>query len=348
MWYHVITYRPRTISLLQTLGEPNLAIVETHGITVPVTRKISMILRINSKSSIHLSPANRTMEELIELRVSEEHANLVFRDNEGQRLGCGITAVRKVIIRSDDPRIPTIVKLQEELRMQRDRFFGGAGFIRKYSAAELNSAEILNMGISPLFEPAGVDCGTVYDDGAACQVCGAGAPQVSELFLKLGSIPKSKDCAVSIAMVEDVVSQRFFDLVQENEITGVKLPEVCPRLTLRSRSRESAAAARKWYQFVVTSAPVDIVPPTRFGRIPFWELRPECPMGHYTGLWPLTEVTVDRAGWDGSDIFRSKQLFGVRGGVLRPFPYLLITQRVYRLIVKSGMRGFKFHVAHFA
>ncbi len=286
------------------------------------------------------------MEELIELRVSEKHANLVFRDDEGQLLGSGIT--RKVVIRSDDPRIPKIVELQEELRTHHETLFGGAGFIRKYSAAELNSAEILNMGISRLFEPAGVDCGTVYDDAAACQVCGAGAPQVSELFLKLGSIPKSKDCAGSIAMVEDVVSQRFFDLVQENAVTGVKLPEVRPRPTHRSRSRESAAAARKWYQFVVTSAPVDIVPPTRFGRIPFWELGPECPLGHYTGLWPLTEVTVDRAGWDGSDIFRSKQLFGVRGRILRPFPFVLITQRVYRLIVKSGMRGFKFHVAHFA
>ena len=287
------------------------------------------------------------MEELIELRVREKHANLVFCEDEGERLGCGITAVRKVRIRSDDPRIPQIMKLQDELPSEHDFFFGGAGFIRKYSAAELRAAEILNVGLSGLFEPAGQDCGTIYDDGSACAICGAGAPQVSELFLKLGSLPKSKDCAVSIALVEQVVSQRFFDLVQENGITGVQLPQVRPRLTLRSRSRESAAAAaKKWYQFVINSAPVDIVPPTRFGRIPFWELQPECPLGHFTGLWPLTEATVDRTSWDGSDIFRSKQLFGVRGGVLRPFPYFFVTQRAYRLIVKSRLRGFKFHVAH--
>jgi len=285
------------------------------------------------------------MEELVELRVSEKNANRIFRDDEGELMSSGMT--RRVVIRSDDPRIPQIVKLQEELTARHDDLFGGAGFIRKYSAAELNAAEILNMGLTGLCESAGQDCGTIYDDESACVVCGGGARQVSELFLKLKSLPKSKDCAVSISLLEQVVSQRFFDLVQENEVTGVTLPEVRPGITLRTRSKEFEAA-RKWYQVVAKSAPVEIIPPTRFGRIPFWELKPECPLGHYTGLWPLTEVTVDRGGWDGSDVFRSKQLFGVRGGVLRPFPYFFVTQRVYRLILKSRLRGFKFHVAHFA
>src|SRR5882762_5942840 len=138
------------------------------------------------------------MEELIELRVNEEHAHLVFRHDEGQVMRSGIT--RKVLIKSDDPRIPRIVKLQEELGAQHTDLFGGAGFIRKYSTSELNAAEIFNVSLSLLFEPAGEDCGTVYDEDSACPSCGAGATQVSPLYLKLSSIPKSLDCASSIAL----------------------------------------------------------------------------------------------------------------------------------------------------
>jgi len=183
------------------------------------------------------------MEELIELRVSEKNASKVFRDNEGQLMRSGIT--RRILIRSDDPRIPQIVKLQEELGTRHDDLFGGAGFIRKYSAAELNAAEILNMGLTGLCESAGQDCGTIYDDESACVVCGGGARQVSELFLKLKSLPKSKDCAVSISLVEQVVSQRFFDLVQENEVTGVTLPEVRPGITLRTRSSKESEGGKE-------------------------------------------------------------------------------------------------------
>lgn len=284
------------------------------------------------------------MKELIELRVSEEHASLVFGPKEGKLLGSGLT--RKVVIRSDDPRIPTIKAIHEELRKQRSSLFGGAGIMRKYSDAEFDSAEIVSMMVCPLFEPAGEDCGTIYDETSACSECGTGAQQISELFLDLRTIPRSKDCAVSIAAVERVVSEHFVDLARQNGISGVELPEVHPRVGLKSR--KAAPKGKKWFQLLVTAAPADVISPTRFGRIPFWEMGPKCSKGHYTARWPLSELTIARGSWDGSDVFQSKQLFGVRGGLLRPFPALLATQRVYKLLKQSRLRGFRFEVAHFA
>jgi hypothetical protein len=282
------------------------------------------------------------MTELVELRVFDEYANLVFDRHEGQLLESGI---RKVVIRSDDPRVPDIVRIHEGLREEHKFLFAGSRIIRKYSDAELESAEILVLLISSVFEPAGEECGTIYDEQNSCPICGAGAQQLSELSLDLAKIPKSKDCAASIAAVERVVSQRFADLSREQELTGIKFSAVRPCAKFR---RRTPFRTMNWYQLLVSSQPVDIAPTTRIGKIPFWELSPKCPLGHFTGRWPLSEINVNRSSWDGSDFFQSKQMFGVRRGLLRPFPVLFASQRSYAVLKNYKLKGVEFEVAHFS
>ena len=104
-----------------------------------------------------------------------------------------------------------------------------------------------------------------------------------------------------------------------------------------------------WYQLVVTSSPVPIVPPTRAGIDPFdddpdGEYR--CPHGHVIGLNLLSEVSVARDQWDGSDVVCTSNMTGHRMGLLVPAPCLLISPRFYQLLQKEKIKGYKTEIAY--
>ena len=137
------------------------------------------------------------MRELLELRVNEEYAQSLFSANEGVHLSDDM--VRKVLLPTDDPRIAKIAELQNWCRTQGERFFFGWSFHRYYSEAELKAAALFHLEITAVCEPAGEECGTVYDESTACSYCGAERKQVSGLRLDLRKAPKSNDLARTIA-----------------------------------------------------------------------------------------------------------------------------------------------------
>ena len=61
------------------------------------------------------------MDELYAFRVLEQHAGLLFSDTDGQHLGSG-GFIRKVVLRSDDPRLAKVAELQRELHAREDSF----------------------------------------------------------------------------------------------------------------------------------------------------------------------------------------------------------------------------------
>jgi hypothetical protein len=104
-----------------------------------------------------------------------------------------------------------------------------------------------------------------------------------------------------------------------------------------------------WYQLVVTSHPVPIVPPTRTGAGVFNddpENKYRCPFGHVIGLRLKSEVSVARDAWDGSDVVCTSNLVGHRMGLLVPSPCLLISPRFRRLLRENKIRGYKTDVAY--
>src|SRR5579863_4143350 len=114
------------------------------------------------------------MRETAELRVHEELAPRLFADTDGEKLGL----VRRIEISTDDPRYLVIPQLEEELRRSGVRhFFAGWNLTRTYASQELSKAELFLLKVTSVFEPPGELCGTVYDEAAACQVCGAGGRQ---------------------------------------------------------------------------------------------------------------------------------------------------------------------------
>jgi hypothetical protein len=163
------------------------------------------------------------MKEVFELRVIEEFAPMLLADDEGKRLG---GAVRKIEIERRDPRFEQVGRLQRELREKReDIFFSSWNVRRQYSEDELKAATCFGLTISAAFEPAGEECGTTYDESAACPKCGAGAPQTSKLRLDLRRVPKNKDIARTIAD-EWIVSQRLAERMVDADLTGFELQRV--------------------------------------------------------------------------------------------------------------------------
>lgn len=342
------------------------------------------------------------MREFCEFRVNEEHAHLLFREDEGTRIG---DSVRKVVIATDDPRFREMKRLQDALREKGQSFYWGRYLEYRYTRAEIEAADLFSIEITAAFEPAGAECGTVFDESETCPECGAGRKQSGDLILDLRKAPKTKDIARTIADDEWIASQRLAELMVDAKLTGFDLGPVRHRARyqddpldlstvpsgrklleqasalglsepewgfyvwlnrpeqrrLWNLAREEHAEHRTekarrhwkplpvWYQLIVTSNPVPMVAPTRAGIDPFdddpkGEYR--CPYGHVIGLNLLSEVSVLREAYDGSDVVRTSNMTGHRMGLLVPSPSLLISPRFYKLLKEHKIKGYKAEVAY--
>ena len=259
------------------------------------------------------------MKATYEFRVLEEFAPLLFEPSEGKRLG---ETVRKVEIEASDPRFDAIGKLQAEIQAKSDRsFFYGWNIRRRYAQSELQSAKLFHFTVVSTFEPSGEECGTTYDTSTECPHYHAGASQSSSLILNIKKIPKHKDFCRTIAD-ENLVSRKVADLFAKHGITGAIFRPIYPKRSLN-------AASQDYFQLVVPEIGAEIVAPTIVGVDPFdsdskGEFR--CPYGDLLGLNLLSEV-------------------GMRRGLLRPEREILISPKLWRLIVSEKLKGYEVEVA---
>ena len=162
------------------------------------------------------------MKETLELRVSEDKAHLVFSPGEGKRLG---EFVRLLKLDVSDPRMSAVAEQQRKFEAEGTFFFAGWQYHRQYSKGELEAATHFHLTPKRHFEPAGEECGTIYDDAVACPFCKAGRRQVSPLRLDVRRIPRSVDFASTIAS-ELVVSQRAARAFVADQVRGLQLHQV--------------------------------------------------------------------------------------------------------------------------
>lgn len=164
------------------------------------------------------------MREIYEFRVVEDFAGRLFAPGEGKNIGSKI--VRLIELDGNDPRLPKIGEMQRLIKQESGRaFFHGWHIERQYSTRETQEAKLFTLWITAVFEPAGEECGTKYDESTACPKCGAGATQVSDLRLDMRKIPKNKDIAGTIAN-EIIVSQRLAEKMIDAGLTGFELRPV--------------------------------------------------------------------------------------------------------------------------
>lgn len=162
------------------------------------------------------------MKETLELRMNYDYANLLFKADEGKNLG---TSVKVVELSKDDPRYNQVPIIAKQIQQKYDKaFFFGWEIKRKYGKKELEAVTLLHLKIKTVFEPAGEECGTLYDEIASCEVCGANRKQISPLTLKHGSVPK-KDIARTIAG-EVVVSEKFAAACKQRGLKGLVLEPI--------------------------------------------------------------------------------------------------------------------------
>lgn len=280
------------------------------------------------------------MIETYTLRILEEHAPRLLSPSEGKRLGSGL--VRLLKLRRDDNRIKSIKAFHHELRANgKGGLFTAWDIERRYTKAELESATLFRLKLTSTFEPAGEECGTKYDEAAACPSCGAGARQITPLYLPEKRIPKIKDFSRTIAG-EIIVSRRMKELFELNEIAGATMSPV--------RSNPSSSAeSKEWFQLIVQNEKAEVIAPTCVGIDPFdYDEKGEfrCPTGDLIGLNLLSEVSINSASRDEADIISTRQFVGTRRGLLRPERIFLISSKFRRLIESEKLRGLEVEVAH--
>jgi hypothetical protein len=277
------------------------------------------------------------VKETLEFRLHGEFVRRYLPEAERIARSLGNGFVYQVKLDADDPLVARIRSLDGEVRAaEGSGLFAGWDIRRKYSTQELGEAPLFRARLTNVFEPAGEECGTEYDDAAAFPDCGAGAPQVTPLHLSERRIPVNADFARTIAG-EVVASRRARDLFAAAELEG---PHFNPLLT-------AGKCSERHFQLEIGGPRVEVDEVTRAGGDPFDETaRGRCAGGHVIGLSLLTEVTVKRASVPDQDIMATRQMVGIRQGLLRPQPILLLSPRAYRLVKENGLRGLLFEVAH--
>ncbi len=279
------------------------------------------------------------METTYEFRVREKYASLLFRPGEGRRLG---ELIRKIQIPERDPRLVRIGELYASIkREQNDYFFAGWDIARRYSAEELDRASLFLVHHLSTFEPAGEECGTLYDESSACPSCKSGAKQASPLFLNPRRIPKNKDIARTIAG-EIVVSKHLLEVFERHSLTGADFRPVL-------QGPGSSAELKNWFHLLVKSCDAEVVPPTKAGVNPFDEDASgefRCPLGDLIGLSRISEVWISAARSNTPDVVASRQFVGRRTGLIRPERFLLISPRLRRILEEQDLRGFGLEIAH--
>lgn len=292
------------------------------------------------------------MREFLEIRVNEKYANLIFRPNEGNNLGPPYL-VRKIIIEKTDSRFNEIGRIQNELVKRSSKLhnilvgrteylFHGWKFIRKYTKSEISRAELFTLTSSTYFEPAGEECGTVYDESIACPKCGSGARQVGPLFMQVSKLPKGKDFATTIAN-EHLVSHRAVQLFKEYAVTGVEFGPVM------TRTAKSEKVSSSWYQIIIKGDRPIIDGSTISGNRPFdFDVKNEyrCQACDKFGLNILSEFYVKKDSKPFEDFSLARQYVGIRMGLLRPYRQILVLPKVREIIMNHGLKGAKFEVAH--
>ncbi|HEY3973975.1 MAG TPA: hypothetical protein VGM18_13295 [Candidatus Sulfotelmatobacter sp.] len=247
----------------------------------------------------------------------------------------------EVRVPSNSPEFEEIRKFIDARRKQGQRGFSDftiGWYLRKYTKAELQNAEVLRLTIASHFEPSGEECGTIYE--TLCNHCNWGR-QVSDLILDLRRVPQHKDISETIAWVEWVVSSKFARTFTENKLAGA---EFRPIFEFKNPTKKSM----DWYQLRVTGKAGELAESTRLGRDPFSpsQISWRCPLGHSVVTEFLSEIYLQRSAWDGSDIAITSALFGQGRNLLRPTPLIIVSQRMYRLLQEAGLKGFSVEVAH--
>ncbi len=292
------------------------------------------------------------MKEIVEFRINADYAHLLFSSSEGKNLG---TSVKIVELSKEDSRYAQIPIIAKEVKEKYGRgFYFGWQIKRKYNKNEIEHGTLFQIKIKTVFEPTGEECGTLYDESVACEICGSNRKQISPLNLKKGSIPK-KDIAKTIAG-EVVVSQKFADVLNLRKIKGIVLEPIYINNGVSDYFQLSASSfINLSNKTIVGVDPFDFSTESRANefaltggyKVEFEKEIYKCPKGHTIGLNLLSEVfVIDSTEIYDNDFSVSKQKTGVKRGFLRPEPIYFCSQAFRKIVEEEKLSGIEFELAY--
>ncbi len=278
------------------------------------------------------------MKEVLEIRINQDFAHLLFDDCEGKNLG---TSVRIVSITKEDSRYLQIPNIAKKIKRKYGRgFYFGWEIKRTYTKKELLDTNLFRIVVKTTFEPAGEECGTEYDETVACRICGANRKQSGPLHLRKSSIPK-KDIARTIAG-EVIVSRAFKEACESYSLKGLHFEQVYSRNRPIDYFQLGAVSTK----LVLTDKTIAGIDPFDLSESCEGEVY-KCPEGHTIGLNLLSELYIkDFRNAEVPDFFETEQKIGVKRGLLRPEALLLCTPNFRKMVLNEKLKGFGFEIAH--
>lgn len=294
------------------------------------------------------------MKEITEFRINYDYAHLLFSANEGEDIGQLSKSVKVIRLSKEDQRYYQIPIVAKQVKQKYNKgFFFGWRIIRKYNKHELNVAKLFHIKIKTTFEPSGEECGTLYNEKVACEICGANREQIGSLFLKKGSIPK-KDIIKTIGG-EVIVSKKLVDVVRKRKLKGVVISEIITSNVSTNYYQINASCELKLTintiagndPFTKTNNNIDSMGEIISSNIGLEKEIYVCPKGHLIGLNLLSEPHVFNASTiQEFDFFKSEQKIGVKRELLRPEPLYLCSPDFKKMVEEESLTGFDFEVAH--
>jgi hypothetical protein len=276
------------------------------------------------------------MKEIIEFRIFNEYAHLLLRPDEGKRNPSNTV----IHILKEDPKFEQIRTLSKEIRDKKNDFlFLYSNIKRQYGNEEFDRATLFQLKITTTFEPAGEECGTLYDEKTGCEICGANRKQIGLLRLRKDSIPKT-DIARTIAG-EIVVSEKFAAVFKKKGLKGALLePVVLNNATFNCYQLVSAIEIELSQNTIAGINLFDLSTSSE-GEIY------KCPKGHTLGLNLLSEAyVVGSRSIGANDFFSSKQKIGARRGLLRPEQIYFCSPAFREMVHEERLSGFEFEITN--
>jgi hypothetical protein len=289
------------------------------------------------------------MNEVHEFRIFEEYYRLLPKNNAENK-----GSVYVLHVSQNDPLFFKIGMIARKFQAKGRALYSSWTVRRTYSCKELSDAKLFRIKIKPVFEPIGEDCETIYDESAACEICGSHPRQVTPLKLKKGSIPK-KDIARTYVN-EVVVSNNLIETFNHKGLKGIQFMPVYYAKGVSNYQQPIAEKKLDVARQTLTGIdPFDLSERSEGGeyvnsagrRVKFGPIIYKCPKGDNIGANLLSEVYVKSDPIISEfDYFETEQTIGSKQGVYYPSPILLCSPAFRNMVIEEKLKGFDFEVAH--
>ena len=203
-------------------------------------------------------------------------------------------------------------------------------FEMEYTQSELNEAEYLVLNANSFCSEFSEEYGTEYSYDNKCAFCGAGRTQISDLYIDKAKMGK-KDISVTYDLLW-TVSEKLYNLVKENGITGVEFGKVHHRKNGRIKNDPVL------YQLKSNNT----LPLLNENSIFFKEKFCEC--CKKSGLFLRSLPYYDKDSLkDAKDINYTTEYFGAG---FAGKPSLIVSQKVYKLFKDNKIKGVNFDIVN--